>query len=86
MIFLKFFLYIILGTAFFDTFSSLWSGGVLVSPWTPRPQQSTDRERELEELLLMFLTHTSHTDLSSPVSHCLLCVKVGLQPTWTRTS
>ncbi|XP_024920508.1 zinc finger protein 22-like isoform X3 [Cynoglossus semilaevis] len=63
------------GTAFFDTFSSLWSGGVLVSPWTPRPQQSTDRERELEELLLMFLTHTSHTDLSSPVSHCLLCVK-----------
>ncbi|XP_008329016.1 zinc finger protein Gfi-1b-like isoform X2 [Cynoglossus semilaevis] len=49
--------------------------GRSVSPWTPRPQQSTDRERELEELLLMFLTHTSHTDLSSPVSHCLLCVK-----------
>ncbi|XP_017272160.1 zinc finger protein Gfi-1b-like [Kryptolebias marmoratus] len=45
-----------------------------VAPWSSDGHQS-DRERELERLVLMLLNHTSHTDLKSPVRECPLCEK-----------
>lgn len=40
--------------------------------------QASERERELERLVFLLLSHTSHTDLKSPVSECPLCEKVGV--------
>ncbi|XP_015234848.1 PREDICTED: zinc finger protein Gfi-1b-like isoform X2 [Cyprinodon variegatus] len=44
------------------------------SSWSSDQQQS-NRERELERLVLLLLNHTSHTDLKSPVRDCPLCEK-----------
>ncbi|XP_037545275.1 zinc finger protein 26-like [Nematolebias whitei] len=46
----------------------------LVSSW-PSDSHRSDRERELERLVLMLLNHTSHTDLKSPTRECPLCEK-----------
>ncbi|KAF3700587.1 Zinc finger protein Gfi-1b Growth factor-independent protein 1B [Channa argus] len=46
-----------------------------VSPWLSHRHQASERERELEKLVLMLLNHTSHTDPKSPVSECPLCEK-----------
>ncbi|XP_060946713.1 zinc finger protein Gfi-1b-like [Limanda limanda] len=35
----------------------------------------SERERELEKLVFMLLSHTAHVDLKSPVSQCPLCEK-----------
>lgn len=51
---------------------------LLAPPWLVDRHQVSNRERELERLVLMLLRHTSHTDLKSPVSQCLLCEKVGV--------
>ncbi|KAG7504178.1 zinc finger protein Gfi-1b-like [Solea senegalensis] len=48
---------------------------LLASPWLPKQHQASERERELEKLVCLLLNHTSHTDLRSPVSQCLLCEK-----------
>ncbi|XP_028268626.1 zinc finger protein Gfi-1b isoform X2 [Parambassis ranga] len=50
---------------------------LLASPWTwdRRGASSSERERELEKMVFMLLTHTTHTDLKSPVSECPLCEK-----------
>ncbi|TKS91463.1 Zinc finger protein [Collichthys lucidus] len=48
-----------------------------VQPLSP---MASERERELERLVLMLLNHTSHTDLKSPVSECPLCEKCRLCP------
>ncbi|XP_041813350.1 zinc finger protein Gfi-1b-like isoform X2 [Chelmon rostratus] len=48
---------------------------LLVTPWSADRRQASERERELERLVLMLLKHTSHTDLKSPVSDCPLCEK-----------
>ncbi|KAK2833891.1 hypothetical protein Q5P01_017780 [Channa striata] len=45
------------------------------SPWSSHRHQASERERELERLVFMLLNHTSHTDLTSPVSECPLCEK-----------
>lgn len=50
------------------------------SPWSYNRQQASERERKLEKLVFMLLSHTSHTDLRSPVSECPLCEKVRV---WT---
>lgn len=47
------------------------------SPWSYNRQQASERERKLERLVYMLLSHTSHTDLRSPVSECPLCEKVS---------
>lgn len=49
---------------------------VPASPWSCNTQQTSERERKLERLVYMLLSHTSHTDLRSPVSECPLCEKV----------
>lgn len=49
---------------------------VPASPWSYNRQQASERERKLERLVFMLLSHTSHTDLRSPVSECPLCEKV----------
>ncbi|XP_068434409.1 zinc finger protein Gfi-1b [Clinocottus analis] len=46
-----------------------------VSAWTADRRQASERERQLEGLVYMLLSHTSHTDLRSPVSECPLCEK-----------
>lgn len=48
-----------------------------VSPWSSDRHRASEREQELERLVLMLLNHTSHTNLRSPVSECPLCEKVG---------
>ncbi|XP_034046424.1 zinc finger protein Gfi-1b-like [Thalassophryne amazonica] len=48
---------------------------LFVSPVSVDSQQVSPRERELEKLVLILLNHTSHIDLKSPVSECLLCKK-----------
>lgn len=56
------------------------------SPWSYNRQQASERERKLERLVFMLLSHTSHTDLRSPVSECPLCEKVRVSthpPCWT---
>ncbi|XP_074551916.1 uncharacterized protein LOC141809019 [Halichoeres trimaculatus] len=54
-----------------------WPAGAppLASPWSVDRHQASDRERELERLVLMLLKHTSHTDLKPHVSECQLCEK-----------
>ncbi|KAI3360162.1 hypothetical protein L3Q82_014488 [Scortum barcoo] len=46
-----------------------------ISPWLSDKHQASEREQELERLVLMLLNHTSHTDLKSPASDCPLCEK-----------
>nr|XP_046272528.1 zinc finger protein Gfi-1b-like [Scatophagus argus]XP_046272529.1 zinc finger protein Gfi-1b-like [Scatophagus argus] len=57
----------------------LWSSAPMegrgTSPWSADRHQASERERKLERLVFMLLNHTSHTDLKSPVSECLLCEK-----------
>ncbi|KAM9392338.1 uncharacterized protein KZ484_003804 [Pholidichthys leucotaenia] len=43
--------------------------------WPLDRHQVSQRELELERLVLVLLKHTSHTDLKSPVSDCALCQK-----------
>ncbi|XP_069381019.1 zinc finger protein Gfi-1b isoform X2 [Paralichthys olivaceus] len=50
-----------------------------VSMWLSSSHQASERERELEKLVFMLLTHTSHIDLKSPISQCPLCEKSLLE-------
>lgn len=75
-------------TVFFYSFLFLTKASVEKEVYPPpasswsSDQQQSNRERELERLVLLLLNHTSHTDLKSPVRDCPLCEKVRIIRSW----